>query len=60
MDVIDSKSDRDLMASLLAEIAKTRNELRCCQADVQKAQSRLSFALVVLNKLLERSTEKDQ
>ena len=51
---IDSKTDSDLLRSLLAEVAKASNELRCARADVDKAQSRMQFALAVLNELIQR------
>ena len=58
MDLIDQKSNDELVKSLLAEVAKATNELRCAQADVTKAQSRLQFALVLLNKMIERQEIK--
>ena len=58
MEVIDSKTTNQLLLSLLAEVAKATNELRCAQADVTKAQSRLQFALVLLNKMIERQEIK--
>jgi hypothetical protein len=58
MDLIDQKTDDELVKSLLAEVAKATNELRCAQADVTKAQSRLQFALVLLNKMIERQEIK--
>jgi len=58
MDLIDQKTDDELVKSLLAEVAKSTNELRCAQADVVKAQSRLQFALVLLNKMIERQEIK--
>ena len=58
MDLIDQKTDNELVKSLLAEVAKATNELRCAQADVTKAQSRLQFALVLLNKMIERQEIK--
>lgn len=57
MDVLKNKSDYDLLHSLIAEVAKATNELRCCQADVRKAQSRLDFVLVVANDLLNRKED---
>lgn len=54
MDVIDNKSDRQLLQSLLAEIAKANNELKCARGDIEKAQNRIKFATLVLNKLIER------
>jgi hypothetical protein len=58
MLVIDSKSDHELLRSLLAETAKATNELNCSLGDVQKAQSRLSFVLALANTLIERSTDQ--
>lgn len=54
MDVIDSKTDEELMRSLLAEIAKANNEINCAANDLKKARNRLSFVIVIANKLIER------
>jgi flagellar hook-basal body complex protein FliE len=54
MDILDKKTDEELIKSILAEIAKASNELRCAHSDLKKANSRLSFLLVVANKLIER------
>lgn len=54
MDVIDDKNDKELLTSLLAEIAKANNELKCARGDVEKAQGRIKFATLLLNKLIER------
>lgn len=54
MNIVDKKSTDELLKSVLAEIAKAQNELKCAQADQDKAQSRLRFALMVTNKLIER------
>ena len=54
MDILDNKTDRELYRSLIAELAKARNELACAQADLTKANSRLSFLLVVANELNQR------
>lgn len=57
MDVLKNKSDYDLVHSIIAEVAKATNELRCAQADVRKAQSRLEFVLVVANDLIKRKED---
>lgn len=54
MDVIDNKSDKELIQSLIAEIAKAQNELKCARGDIDKAQSRVKFATLLLHKLIER------
>lgn len=57
MNIIDNKSTEDLLKSLLAEVAKATNELKCAQGDVNKAQSRLQFAVAVLNSLIDRKED---
>jgi hypothetical protein len=57
MDILDSKSDEELLKSLLAELAKARNELSCSQKDIDKATSRINFLLAVTNTILNRSKE---
>jgi hypothetical protein len=54
MNIVDKKSTDQLLKSVLAEIAKAQHELKCAAADQEKAQSRLRFALMVTNKLIER------
>lgn len=54
MSIIDSKTDKELLQSVLVELAKTTNELRCAKDDVLKAQNRLSFVLAVVNTLIQR------
>lgn len=54
MDILDSKSDRELLQSLIAEIAKATNEIRCAKADIEKAQNRIKFILVLSHTLIER------
>lgn len=54
MNILDSKTDKQLMQSALAELAKTSNELKCARADIEKIANRLSFLLVVTNDLIKR------
>jgi hypothetical protein len=54
MDILDQKTDDELLRSLIAELAKTSNELRCAKQDLEKVTGRLSFALAVTNKLINR------
>lgn len=58
MDLLDSKTDAALMASMVGEIAKARNEIKCAEADIAKANSRIGFLLVVVHKLIERQGDK--
>lgn len=57
MEILDNKSNDELVKVLLREAAKAGNELRCCKADVEKAQSRLGFILMILNVITDRSTD---
>lgn len=57
MDILDRKSDHELLASLLAEVAKARNELTCAQRDLDKASNRLNFLLVLANTLINRKED---
>ena len=54
MDLLEHKTDKELLQSVLAEIAKTKNEIACAKGDIAKAQSRLSFLIVAVNELLNR------
>ena len=57
MELLDNKSDKDLLTSMLAEVAKCRNEIQCAQGDIAKAQSRLGFLLVLANTLINRQSD---
>ena len=58
MDILDSKTDRALLDSMVGEIAKARNEISCAEADIKKANSRIGFLLVIAHKLIERSGDQ--
>jgi hypothetical protein len=57
MDILDSKSDSELLQSLIAEIAKCTNEIKCAKGDIEKAQSRLKFILVVAHTMIHRQKD---
>lgn len=54
MELLENKSDKEITQSILAEIAKARNEINCAKADITKAQSRISFLIVAVNEMLKR------
>lgn len=54
MDVLENKTDLELLQSLLAELAKANNEIKIAQQDLQKAQSRMKFLILLANILIER------
>lgn len=55
MDILSNKSDQELVQSMLAELAKATNELRCARGDVEKAQNRMKFCILVANEVLTRN-----
>lgn len=57
MDIVDKKTSQELLHSLLAEAAKASAELRCARADIEKAQSRLTFVVALLNELIKRQKD---
>ena len=54
MDVLDKKTDKELIKVMLEEAAKAANEIRCARGDIEKAQRRLGFITVLVHRLLER------
>lgn len=58
MDILKNKSDDELLKSLLAEIAKAKNELGCANQDLKKADNRLRFLIVLANTLIDRNGDK--
>lgn len=54
MDLLDTKSDEQLLSSIVGELAKSKNELACARGDLEKINSRISFLLVLANKMIER------
>ena len=54
-DTLVDNSDEELLSVLLREVAKCSNETRSAQNDLHKAQKRLSFVIVLANRLLDRN-----
>jgi cell division protein ZapA (FtsZ GTPase activity inhibitor) len=54
MDVIANKNDKELLDSLVAEIAKASNEIKCARGDIDKAQNRIKFAILLAHELINR------
>lgn len=52
--MLENKSDLEIQQSMLAEVAKATNELKCAAKDVEKVAGRLNFTLVLLNELINR------
>lgn len=60
MDILKNKSDKELLQSVVAEVAKAQNEIACAQGDLHKARNRLKFLLVVTNDLINRQGDKQK
>jgi hypothetical protein len=54
MDILKDKTDKQLLESLIQEIAKATNEVKCARTDLDKAQSRIKFLLVLAHEMLDR------
>lgn len=54
MQILDHKSDQELLESLKAELAKAINEINCARKDLEKAQGRQKFLLVLTHELINR------
>ena len=57
MQILDDKSDRELLQSLIAELAKARAEMRCAEEDIKKSSSRAGFLIVLANELINRQKD---
>ena len=57
MDILDRKTDKELLQSMIAELAKVGNELKCARNDIDKATSRQRFLLVLAHKMIERNKD---
>lgn len=60
MQILNTLTDKELHETVIKEVAKARNELKCAQADMKKANSRLSFLIVLANELIHRTDMKDK
>lgn len=59
-DVMDSKTDKELLDSMIAEVAKARNEVQCARRDVTKAENRLNFLVMLANKMIKRDEDRQK
>jgi hypothetical protein len=51
---LEDYSDEDLLKSLEAEVAKTLNEIKSAQGDLDKIKGRMRFALAVIHILKDK------
>lgn len=60
MEILNTKTQEALYKSIIQEAAKARNEIKCAEADIKKANNRLSFVVVLANELLNRTDKKEK
>ena len=60
MQILNTLTDKELQETVIKEVAKARNELKCAQADMKKANSRLSFLVVLANELIQRTDKQEK
>jgi len=52
--IFDKLSDEDIILSLIAECAKSMNEVKCARKDLEQADARLRFALSALHHMKDK------
>jgi septal ring factor EnvC (AmiA/AmiB activator) len=57
MEVLENKTDQELLQSMLAETAKALNEVNCARKDLDKARNRLTFKIAVINEMINREDD---
>jgi len=57
MEVLENKTEQDLLKSLLAETAKALNEVNCARKDLDKVRNRLTFKIAVINEMINRGED---
>lgn len=57
MEILDKQTTKQLVESLIKELAKTQNEIKCAQGDLNKASSRAKFLIMLANAINERLTD---
>ena len=60
MDLPKDKTDLELHQSILAEVAKAKNEIASAEADIKKIKNRLSFLIVLANEMINREGSTDE
>ena len=53
MQILNTLSRKELAQTVLAEVAKANNEIKCAESDIKKANSRLGFLVAVAHQMLQ-------
>lgn len=57
MQILDNLTPLELAQSLLAECAKASNEIKTARADLEKAERRVKFSIMLANTIIEKGCE---
>ena len=57
MKIVEDLNTKELHQTVLAEVAKAKNELNSAERDIEKSQSRLGFLIVLANELINRGED---
>ena len=57
MKIVEDLTNKELSQTVLAEVAKAKNELNSAERDLEKAQSRLGFLIVLANEMISRGED---
>lgn len=55
--IFDKLTDEDIILSLIAETAKSINEVKCARKDLEQADARLRFMLSALHHMKDKIGE---
>jgi septal ring factor EnvC (AmiA/AmiB activator) len=58
MQIWKEKTIPEIIKSMEMEIAKAKNELRCAEKDMSKAQNRIAFTLSAIHNLKDRDIKE--
>lgn len=54
MQILDNLTPLELAQSLLAECAKASSEIKTARADLEKAERRIKFSIMLANTIIEK------
>jgi len=55
--VLSTKTEEELLQTILAEVAKAKSEIKCALGDVKKAEGRLAFTILLANEMINRGID---
>lgn len=58
--IFDKLTDEDIILSLIAETAKSINEVKCAKKDLEQIDARLRFILSALHHMKDKIGDRDE